>query len=390
MISKFTLAIFLLIQANSFAVINFTRQKDFKHFNFLNFQNLFQVSVFNNDETWPNNFNYNQRNYRINYSIKEELNEYVKKLFKRHHPEFGAVVLIDNETGGILTAVDYEKKTKRFGKKWAFSTSHPAASVYKVITAATLLENTKKDVNSVYSFSGNPHTLYKAQLRANHSKRWNRDIAFGEAFAKSNNVIFGKVAINELDFFQLKEMSEKFMFDENVLSDFKTPKSKIMVTDSNYELAELASGFNTDTKISPLHGALIASVIANKGVLKRPYLIEEIKDLYIKADVYKNTIDKKRILSFETAANLREMMQMTISEGTARGTFKKYRNSTELEIGGKTGSITGGEPFGKRDWFIFYAKPKDGSSKGISGAIMLVNQKKWYVKSLYLAKKILT
>ena len=86
------------------------------------------------------------------------------------------------------------------------------------------------------------------------------------------------------------------------------------------------------------------------------------------------------------------MMEHTVKRGTARGAFRarKTRKIRDIEIGGKTGSITGGLPYGKRDWFVSYAKPKgEESDKGISICVMIVNVKKWYIKSHYLAKNII-
>jgi hypothetical protein len=61
-----------------------------------------------------------------------------------------------------------------------------------------------------------------------------------------------------------------------------------------------------------------------------------------------------------------------------------------LDIGGKTGSITGGTPFGKRDWFSAFAIPRDlERGKGISISVMNVNVKRWHVKSTMLAKNII-
>ena len=62
----------------------------------------------------------------------------------------------------------------------------------------------------------------------------------------------------------------------------------------------------------------------------------------------------------------------------------------KLIIGGKTGSITGGVPNGKRDWLTVFAMPKNPLyGKGISVAVMNINVKKWYVRSTFLAKKVI-
>lgn len=86
------------------------------------------------------------------------------------------------------------------------------------------------------------------------------------------------------------------------------------------------------------------------------------------------------------------MMETTVRRGTARSVYRGLRRKfrDEITVGGKTGSLTGGLPYGKRDWITLYAAPRDGSlGKGISVAIMNINVKKWYVKSTFLAKKII-
>src|SRR5690606_4701669 len=99
----------------------------------------------------------------------------------------------------------------------------------------------------------------------------------------------------------------------------------------------------------------------------------------------------EQVLSTNTTEDMRELFLATVTRGTARSSFRRSKYLLEkLEIGGKTGSITGGEPNGKRDWFVSYAKSnEDKSDKGISICVMIVNQKKWYIKSPLLAKNIM-
>jgi hypothetical protein len=85
-------------------------------------------------------------------------------------------------------------------------------------------------------------------------------------------------------------------------------------------------------------------------------------------------------------------MEYTISNGTARKSFKKFDKSLKklLKIGGKTGSITGGIPYGKRDWFSAFAMPLNSSlGNGIAISVMNINVKKWFVRSTFLAKNII-
>jgi len=97
------------------------------------------------------------------------------------------------------------------------------------------------------------------------------------------------------------------------------------------------------------------------------------------------------VLTPRTSEDLRTLFMATVTQGTARASFRRSKYLLEkLEIGGKTGSLTGGEPYGKRDWFVSYAKSvEDKNDKGISICVMIVNQKKWYVKSSLIAKNIM-
>ena len=56
----------------------------------------------------------------------------------------------------------------------------------------------------------------------------------------------------------------------------------------------------------------------------------------------------------------------------------------DLEVGGKTGSLTGNHPKGKYDWFVGYAKRGDRS---LGLAVLTIHEEKWTVKSSYLASK---
>jgi cell division protein FtsI/penicillin-binding protein 2 len=216
---------------------------------------------------------------------------------------------------------------------------------------------------------------------------------FETAFAKSNNVIFGKAAIKNTTSENLVKMAEGFGFNKPIMPEFSFLKSEIRQAKDDFALAELASGYNIETVISPIHAASLASVIANDGLFKTPKMISRVVNPATGENLWQEELPpSKRVITQETSREMQEMMSMTIDGGTARRSFRKMRNGYKdnLEIGGKTGSITGGTPFGKRDWFSAYALPRDKTKgKGISISVMNVNVKKWHVKSALLAKNVI-
>lgn len=372
------------------ANFNFSKDLSFDIFEEESFKKALSQKVFES-AGWPETIDHNERNYVVDYTVNKDLTDFIVRILKRYRSDYTSVVVIDNNTGEILSAVDFTRKGNEVGKSMAFSSAHPAASVFKVITAADLLDNTDISKETHFSYNGKSTTLYKYQLK-DKKNRWTRDIAFEKAFAWSNNVVFGKAAINNTNFKSIFNTANKFGFNEELLQLLETGTSKLFPVESQYNLAELASGFNRKTMISPLHGAMIASVIANDGILKKPYIVKSVRDSKQDREVWRPSYILTRSMSKQAAEELRHMMNMTVTRGTARGAFRpwKIRKIRDIEIGGKTGTITGGVPYGRRDWFVSFARPKDEiKDSGISVAVMIVNLEKWYIKSTYLAKKII-
>ncbi len=344
------------------------------------------LKSFHETGSFPEAISIDDKKYKPIYTIDYELEEAVVKLLKKYRSDYTSVVVVDNSNGHILAALDMGRFDSKPTRLTSFAPSHPAASIFKIVTAADLLENTHVGNNTQFQFNGRSTTLYKYQLKQ-EGGRWSRKSDFEKAFAKSNNVIFGKAALDNLSPSGLKSMAEKFGFNRDLVNFVQAKPSVFPLASDQYNLAELASGLNVSTMMSPVHGAAIASIIANKGILKKPVLIKQLADA--KGDVvWESSVDQEMVIAPATAEDLKKMMIATVKEGTARRAFKRSsKKLKDLEIGGKTGSITGGEPFGKRDWFVAYSKNDEG--RGYSLCVMVVNKKKWYVKSSQLTREIM-
>lgn len=380
----------LVISFSAQANFNFYKDLSLKPLDVDDFSAFLSSNVFD-EKSWPTKVEYKEKNYNVDYTFNENLTKYIKKELRRYSSDYASVVVIDNNSGQILSAIDYTRQTRKFGKDITFSSTNPAASVFKVVTAADLIENTEIDSSSPFTYRGKATTLYKYQLKETISK-WTREIPFKKAFALSNNVVFGKAAINNTSGQSLMAMANKFGFNKDNLQLVKMGTSSVFNTNTEYQLAELASGFNRDTMISPVHGAIIASVIANDGVLRTPTLVSEVRSKKWDRVVWQPHYKIDRVFSKKTADDMKELMELTVERGTARSAFrrlKRRKQFRDMKIGGKTGTITGGIPYGKRDWFVSYALPSEKDDKGISVCVMIVNVEKWYIKSTNLAKNII-
>jgi cell division protein FtsI/penicillin-binding protein 2 len=140
--------------------------------------------------------------------------------------------------------------------------------------------------------------------------------------------------------------------------------------------------------MSPVQGAMIAAAVANDGQLVIPYMVESVSD--DKGDVlYEGeTLTRGTIMTAESARKVRELMGQTVTAGTSRRSFRpimKDRKYRELEMGGKTGHLTGDNPKGRTDWFVGYAMDED---RKVSVAAVTVNKKFWTVKSAHLGQSM--
>ncbi len=331
----------------------------------------------------------------LTYSFDEELTAQIKKIIGRYRPDYASVVVLENRTGKVLSLYDFSRKKGEITPQLALGPHHPAASLIKVVTSAALLEQSGFSTDENFTYRGRSTTLYRYQLKPDSKRGRARTSTFKRAFAKSNNVVFARAAEQLLGPGDLYEMAKKFGFNEGINYEFPLYPSVFQRSTDTYHAAELASGFNKETLISPLHAALMVSVAANKGKLVYPRFIDKVNLSVAGEDLILPGQTDKQVVSSEVAKELRELMKRTIVEGTARKSFRRFSRKLKgkLEMGGKTGSLTGGVPFGKRDWFIMYALPKDENNveevgHGVSIAVMLVNKKRWYVKAAYLARKI--
>jgi peptidoglycan glycosyltransferase len=351
------------------------------------------TKILSKHQSWNEQLDYDSSKYNVQYAFNSELEDFIKRQLGLYRPDYTSVVVMDNETGHILAAVDYARVKNAFGRDLAFTNSHPAASIFKIITAADLLENTHIKTDTEFSFMGRSTTLYRHQLKEPTGIRHRsmRTLDLEKAFATSNNVIFGRTAIENLTPAGLKKMAEKFGFNKRLVEGINLEPSVFNMASDQYNLAEFSSGLNDKTLMSPIHGAVIGSVVANGGILRYPIVIKQLEGISDKKTIFPPLKKDEVVLTPRTAEDLRALFVATITQGTARASFRRSKYLLEkLEIGGKTGSLTGGDPYGKRDWFVSYAKSlEDKNDKGISICVMIVNHKKWYVKSSLVAKNIM-
>lgn len=328
------------------------------------------------------------RSLIVESSLDPDLQNYITALLQKSQTLKAAAVVLRPDDGRILAMASYDKEGN--GESLCLKADFPAASLFKIVSAAAALESAGFTPEQTVYFDGYRHTLYKRQLKQKRGK-YTSEISFKRAFGSSVNPVFGKLGIYDLGRKVMVDSAEKFFFNRSIPFDFPVAKSIVKVPDNDFGLAEIASGFNKNTMISPLHAALLASAVANNGVMMKPWLVKRVlqEDGEI---LYQGKPDKMTSsISKETAQGLKILMRETVMHGTCSKSFRRLRRKKtfkNVELGAKTGTINDRTDQFKYDWLTAYVLPPDGT-KGICIAVLGVHGKRLGIRAGKLGRIII-
>jgi cell division protein FtsI/penicillin-binding protein 2 len=286
----------------------------------------------------------------------------VLKKLRSSKTELMGLVALDPDDGRVLAMVGIDADKSENNP--CLDNEFPAASIFKIVTAAAAIEQHNFTPETKLTFNGGKYTLYKSQLK-DTVNRYTTTISFQDSFAQSINPVFGKIGA-KVGRTSLETYGAAFGFNREIDFEVALPSSLLEITDESYNLAEIGCGFNRTTTLTPLHGALIAAAVLNGGRLPKPTMIEQIVD-ETGREVYRRTpATAGSAVSSTTSSILENMMSRTVSSGTCRKAFRNARKDrvlSRLVIGGKTGSIDNRQHTRRMDWFIGFAREKNGTEK---------------------------
>jgi cell division protein FtsI/penicillin-binding protein 2 len=318
-------------------------------------------------------------------SLDAGLQTEMSELFERYEVPWGALVAMEPSSGRILAYVSHSSAERDPGDL-VRSASAPAASVFKIITAAALLDAGVSPSRRVCYHGGG------SRLLAEHlDPDPRRDSLCGtleEALGGSINAIFARLADDHLDAPTISRYASAFGWGEPPPADVSTSPSAIDVPTDRLELARTAAGF-WHAHLSPLHGVLIAATIANDGRMPRASVVDSVIDAQGSV-VWEHTPQVHReVIGRLTARALNRMMRSTVRRGTARRAFHDDRGIPFLpgiEIAGKTGTLTAERPFRGYTWWVGFA-PADAPT--IAVAALVINEPEWRIKASIAAREAL-
>ncbi|MFP3981720.1 MAG: penicillin-binding transpeptidase domain-containing protein, partial [Desulfobacterales bacterium] len=328
------------------------------------------------------------RAYTFHTSLDPDLQESLISMMDRRWSRQIAIVVMDPQTGRILGMASLDKTGS--GTNPCLSAAFPAASLFKIITAAAGMESCGYGPETRLNFNGGKYTLYRSQLEET-TNQYTNSITLEQAFSQSVNPVFGKIGKNCLGGARLEKYATRFGFNREIDFDLPLDTSVVKISDQAYNWAETACGFNSTTRISPLHGAMLAAAVVNNGRLMVPRIVDTAS--VNGRVVYRGKTEiLNRCVTPETARRMRPLMDASVIRGTARGSFRGKTGQKLLRnfhIGGKTGSINNNPQQLKYDWFAGYAQHRKSGEK-IAVSILVAHEKYLGTRSPEYFRKIVS
>lgn len=307
------------------------------------------------------------RNQPRRLTIDVPLQNKLTAILRRYQTPYGAVVALDPKTGRVWAMAEHSEARPDL-RGLAVKAIFPAASVFKLVTTSALLVAGLTPETTECSHGGK-RKLTEAQLK--DSEDDHACLTLSDAFAFSANAIFAKLTSRHLTADALRTWAERFHFNRPIDFAEPTEPSLCAVPPSGLPLAKTGAGFG-DVFLSPLHGAAIAAMVANRGLWRDPVLFADMP-----------LAEPTRVMDEDDAAALVEMMAETVKVGTARRVFHE-RGFQLTDAAGKTGTLADKRPFRDYSWFVGFA-PKDDPKVAV--AAVIVNDYDWRIRASWLGRE---
>jgi len=299
-----------------------------------------------------------QRGDDIRLTISERLSRYISEQFP--DGKRGAVVVLNYKTNEILSMVsmpqfdplhiDAALSNEEAGALINRATQglYPPGSTFKIVTLASALKNLPDLHDFGFDCTGYyPVGNYSVTEKEGHGVQ-----TLSDAFASSCNTTFAALS-QELGYAMLGETAEQLGFNENFMfGDLIVYNSSYPIDDLSPEDLAWSSIGQGRVLATPMHMALIASAVANGGMMYEPHLLKEIRSPQEGVRKLPGSFEGVRVMDESVAARVEKEMVRVVKSGT--GTRAALGNG--YTVAGKTGSaeVSNDKSVQSHAWFVGY------------------------------------
>lgn len=270
----------------------------------------------------------------IQYIAEKELEEAMNKT----RAKAGTVIVLDPQTGALLALAisprfDPNSVAALTPGRWrnrALTDAYePGSTMKAIVAAAALEEQVMKPGTMVFGENGRM-TIANTVIHDHEKLGW---VTFAQVIQKSSNIGAAKtgMALGEQ---RLYRYLRAFGFGQRTEIDLPGEAVGLLRDPKGWGRRSLASiSMGQEVGVTPMQMVSAISVLANGGMLMKPYVVSEVRDAQGQLLKQIEPEMKRRVISPETARAVTSILEGVVTDGTGtKAAIPGFR------VAGKTGT----------------------------------------------------
>ncbi len=288
--------------------------------------------------------NGNSLQLTIDLDYQSIVEDELKKGIERTKSDAGCVVMLNPNTGEVLAIANYPTfdpgLTRSFQqealKNRAVTELYEPGSLFKAITVSAGISNNSISIDQKINAENGKYVvaLNNGKTRTiEDTHPLYGSVSVADGLTQSSNIVMAKIS-NIIGAEQLYTHARSYGLGVPTNIEIPNEASGELKKPHTWSLTTLNNmSFGYELNASPLQMANMYAVIANGGLLMKPFIVKNI--LNEQGEIIEENEPKlvRRVISREVSESLKKMLQNVVDEGTGSGT-----KLTDLPIAGKTGT----------------------------------------------------
>jgi cell division protein FtsI (penicillin-binding protein 3) len=276
----------------------------------------------------------------IDVYIQDIAHHALLKQLELYQAEHGCAVVMETKTGKIkaISNLGTNKQGSYYETtNYAYTESHEPGSTFKLVDLMILLEDKKIDTSTVFNTFGGVIKYSGKSVRDSHEGGYGK-ISLAKGFEVSSNTVMVQAVYNNyksnptqfVDHVNALGLNKKLGLEFQGEGIPKIPQP----TDKNWSHLSLPwMAFGYGVSVTPLQTLTLYNAVANNGIMVKPQIISDVKQLNKTIKKYNTVVINPQICSTETILKLKEILQNVVKKGTGKGLYSK-----DFSMAGKTGT----------------------------------------------------
>ncbi len=291
----------------------------------------------------------------IDYAIQVNVCQKLKEAQEKHKFDSASITIMDPKTGKIIAMCSWpgfdpnnyqEIKDPIIFDNQVVSHQYEPGSVFKTITMAISIDQNKISPKTIYEDKG--QILIKGWPKPLKNSDFDTRGGHGTVdmnYVLENSLNTGAIfAANQVGSQIFSDYLKKFGFGEKTgieLSSESSGNIKNLLSNKVKDVDFATASFGQGMAVTPLQMLSSYAAIANKGVLMKPYIVEEILDQNNNLIKKVDPVEIRRVISEQSAEAVSAMLVNVVENGHAQKS-----KIDGYYIGGKTGTAQIPSPSG--------------------------------------------